>query len=111
MKGNKMEIGKQVLLSVVLMSMAGLAMAAGATDPMAAGICKIVSTLTGKWAFGLSVVALIGVAGAFLFGVEMSEIMKKLAALVTAMAFIIGGVNILDLIYTAVTGASVGGCS
>lgn len=96
-------VAQRVALGLIMTLYAGAALAGGA-DPLGDGMCKVVELLTGKWAFGLSVVALLGVGAAFLFGVEMSEVMKKLVTLVTAVAFVVFGGSILKFIFPAMVG-------
>lgn len=93
----------KVMVVVMFMAYAGAAFA-GSSDPLGNGICKVVELLTGKWAFGLSVMALVGVAAAFLFGVEMNEVMKKIAVFITAVAFLIGGASVLTYVFPSMTG-------
>jgi type IV secretory pathway VirB2 component (pilin) len=94
----------RVCLAMVIVFYAGAALAGGSSDPLGSGMCRVVELLTGKWAFGLSVVALLGVGAAFLFGVEMSEVMKKLVTLITAVAFVVFGGNILKFIFPSMVG-------
>lgn len=90
---------KLILAGILLLGFAGTAFAG---DPMADGMCQMMSMLTGKWAFGLSVIALLAVAAAFMFGVEMSEVMKKMVTFVTAVAVVIGGSNFLAFLFSAI---------
>lgn len=95
------DMAAKVSFGVVLMCYAG-AVLAGTADPLGSGICKFVDLLTGKWAFGISVVAMAGIAVSFMAGVEMSEMMKKLCGFFFAVAFLVFGGSILRYIYPSV---------
>ncbi|MGS0741429.1 TrbC/VirB2 family protein [Glaciimonas sp. GG7] len=99
----KKNIAGKVTFAALLILYFGAALA-GNADPLGSGMCKVVDMLTGKWAFGISVVALASVATAFLFGVEMSEMMKKIAGFVTAVAFLVFGGSVLKFIFPAMVG-------
>lgn len=57
-------------------------------DPLGSGLCWLVSKITGKFVFALSVIGLFATVVTFLAGVEMNELMKKLA----------GGVFVVSLL-------------
>lgn len=78
----------QIATVVAMAVFSGVALAGG-DDPMGTGMCKFVTMVTGKWVYGVGVVGLVGVALTFIFGVEMNEFMKKVAAAVAALSFML----------------------
>ncbi len=78
----------QVTTAVAMAILSGMAFATP-DDPMGTGMCAFVKMVTGKWVYGTGVVGLVGVALTFIFGVEMNEFMKKVAAAVAALSFLL----------------------
>lgn len=64
-------------------------------DPLGNGMCYFVTLLTGKWAFGLSIVGLAATAGSFIGGVEMNEFMKKMASIFMVICILLAGTAII----------------
>ena len=95
--------GVDVAIGVCLALVAGAVFAQTATaDPLGDGICFFVKLLTGKWAFGLSVVGLAAVGGSFLAGVEMNEFMKKVASFFMVVCILIAGTSIIKALASAI---------
>lgn len=84
---------------VVLALYAGAVLASGGAvdinDPMGSGMCYFVRLLTGKWAFGISVIGLFATAASFLAGVEMNEFIKKIAGVFMVACALLGGSAIM----------------
>lgn len=82
----------------VCLSLLATAALAQTGDPMGNGICQLVLMFTGKVAFGLSVLGLMGVFIPYLFGIELNEFMKKMSSFVIVVCAIFGGTALLRML-------------
>ena len=82
--------------------------ASGATGgtglPWEGPLCKVVSSLTGVVAMAISIGAIFAAGAALVFGEEMSGFVKRLLAIVVAVAFLIGGGAIVNTLFSATLG-------
>lgn len=92
------------LLAVALMFAAGAARAAG-QDELGDGICKVVNLLTGKFLFGISVVAMVAGGAALMFGAELTDGVKKAITIVAIVGLILSFGGILSMAFNALSSA------
>ncbi len=67
---------------------------------------KIVKSLTGPVALGISILAMAAAGGALVFGGELSEFTRKIIILVLAISFLVFGTSFMSTIF-GVSGALV----
>lgn len=94
----------EVALALALSVVASAAIASGGGDPLGDGVCKLVNILTGKWLFGFAILATLGAGSALLFGAEMTEMMKKVATVITGVGIILAMSSILALAFSKFSG-------
>lgn len=92
-----------VLITAALMMASGSAFA---QEELGDGVCAFVNMLTGKWLFGLTLLAIIGTGSAQLFGIEMSETLKKISAIILTVSLILAGSSILAFAFKSFNGMS-----
>jgi len=87
-------------------ALAATAIACG--DPNAVGglpwegpLCKVQASLTGPVAMTISICAIFAAGAALVFGEEMSGFVKRLLAIVVAVAFLISGAGIVKALFGA----------
>lgn len=98
MQGSHNDFVRATAVFIALATFTSAAFAAtnyDTSDPMGSGICYFVGMITGKWIFGVSVLAFIGCMLSFMSGVEMNEFMKKLASVFAVITGLLAGVNII----------------
>lgn len=88
-----------IALGITLM-MASVPAFAQTTDELGGGICKVVGFLTGKWLFGLAILATLGAGAALLFGAELTDGIKKLATIITIIGLILSMASILSYAFS-----------
>lgn len=92
---------KKKQLMVFLILVLGVEFALASTGagklPWESGLKDVVDSITGPVAFGISVIALVGVGAGLIFGGEISTFMKTAAYVVLVIAFIVSAVNIVQL--------------
>lgn len=93
------------LFATALMLSAGAAFADSSTDELGGGVCNVVNLLTGKWLFGLAVLAMVGGGVALLFGAELTDGVKKMVTIVTIVGMILSFGGILSLAYSRLSSA------
>lgn len=73
-------------------------------DELGGGMCRFVDLLTGKWLFGISVLAMLAGGAALLFGAELSDGVKKIATIVTIVGMIVAFPSIILMVFPSLTG-------
>lgn len=86
----------KVLCVAALVMISNQAFAAG-VDPGVA-ICKLFSLLSGKWLFGMGMLAIFGGGAAILFGGEITDGLKKVATIVLVIGLIVASTNIMGML-------------
>lgn len=92
-------VSNLIFLSMLLM--AGAARAAGGEDELGDGICRVVNLLTGKFLFGIAVLAMVAGGGALLFGAELTDGVKKVVTIVAIVGMIVSFGGILSFAFNA----------
>jgi type IV secretion system protein VirB2 len=69
--------------------------------PWEAPICKVVQSLTGPVAFGISLVAIFAAGAALVFGEELSGFARRILSIIIAVAFLIGGSALVTTLFPA----------
>lgn len=88
-------------------ALAATAIACGAGPPGEGGLpwegplCKVQASLTGPVAMTISICAIFAAGAALVFGEEMSGFVKRLLAIVVAVAFLISGAGIVKALFGA----------
>lgn len=77
-----------------------------AADELGGGICELVNLLTGKWLFGIAVLAMLGAGSALMFGAELSDGVKKLVTIVTIVGMILSFSSILAMAFSKLSAAA-----
>ena len=95
------------LLLVFLMEPSWASATSGGGLPFDSWLTKIQNSITGPFAFTVSIVGIVGAGAALIFGGEMNGFLRSLIFIVLVLAFIISAQNVLS----AVTGkgAMIGG--
>jgi type IV secretory pathway VirB2 component (pilin) len=80
---------------LLMASASAIAQSSVADDELGGGICRLVNFLTGKWLFGLSILATLGAGAALMFGAELTDGIKKIATIITIVGIILSMSSIL----------------
>ena len=88
------------LLIVLFSDSASAANSSGGGLPFDAWLTKLRNSITGPFAFTVSIVGLVAAGAAMIFGGDMNGFMRTLIFIVLALSFIVGAQNMLS----AVTG-------
>ncbi|MBA5685056.1 TrbC/VirB2 family protein [Photobacterium damselae] len=67
--------------------------------PWESPLSKLVNSITGPVAFGLSALSIVGVFAGMAFGVELEGLMKKLAITAIVIAVIVFAINLLSSLF------------
>lgn len=94
-----------ILASVLFHAAAAYAGSSGGL-PWEDPLDKIVKSLTGPVALGISILAMAAAGGALVFGGELSEFTRKIIILVLAISFLVFGTSFMSTIF-GVSGALV----
>lgn len=73
-------------------------------DELGNGICKLVDLLTGKWLFGIAVLAMLAGGAALIFGAELTDGVKKIVTIISIVGMIVAFSNILTMVFPSLTG-------
>lgn len=90
----------QMLVSVGVMLLL-VSTGASAADELGDGVCKLVAFLTGKWLFGITLLATAGAGATVMWGAEISDLLKNVAKIITVVGVILGMSSILSMAFTA----------
>ncbi|ART61507.1 hypothetical protein CBP36_21305 (plasmid) [Acidovorax carolinensis] len=74
-------------------------------DELGNGICKVVNLLTGKFLFGVSVLAMVAGGAALLFGAELTDGVKKMVTIVAIVGMILSFGGILSMAFNSLSSA------
>ena len=95
-----LSIHRSALLFTISIVTWGQAYASSTTGlPWESPLETIVQSLTGPWAFGISVIAILAASWGLLWGGEMGEWVRRMVMVVMAIAVLIGGANILSVLF------------
>lgn len=87
-----------MMVGVVLLLTSTGALAA---DELGDGVCNLVHFLTGKWLFGITLLATAGAGATVMWGAEISDLLKNVAKIITVVGVILGMASILSLAFSA----------
>lgn len=76
-----------------------------AADELGDGICKVVNLLTGKFLFGIAVLAMVAGGAGLLFGAELTDGVKKAVTIVAIVGMIVSFGSILSMAFKAFSSA------
>lgn len=93
----------QLAIGMLLLLTGEVALAQG--DELGYGICKVVNLLTGKFLFGISVLAMVAGGAALLFGAELTDGVKKMVTIVAIVGMILSFGGILSMAYSSLSSA------
>lgn len=98
---------KRILPQLLILSLLVAASAARAAgeDELGDGICKVVNLLTGKFLFGIAVLAMVAGGGALLFGAELTDGVKKVVTIVAIVGMIVSFGGILSFAFNSMASA------
>lgn len=88
---------KYLFLFLVLGTGIALASQTGANLPWESPLDNLVDSITGPVAFGISLLAIVGVGAGLIFGGEISGFIKTIAYIVLAIAVVVGGASIMKM--------------
>jgi len=77
----------------------------GGALPWEGPLKQIQTSLSGPVAFSIAVIAMAATGGMLVFGGELTEFMRKACMLVLAIAFLVGGVSLMGVLFPNVSGA------
>ncbi|MFT4059283.1 MAG: TrbC/VirB2 family protein [Legionella sp.] len=102
LKSNLRVVSVAGLILVLLLGMShpALASTTGGGLPMDGWFTKVINSLTGPFAFSVSVAGIIGSGAALIFGGELSGFLKVIIGIVLALSLVIGA----KATVTAITG-------
>jgi len=75
-------------------------------DELGDGICQVVQVLTGKFLFGISIVAMLAGGAALLFGAEITDGVKKAITIITIVGLILAFGGILAFAFQRFGGSA-----
>ncbi|MFW0695701.1 TrbC/VirB2 family protein [Aliarcobacter butzleri] len=88
---------KFLILFLILGAGIALASQTGSNLPWESPLDSVVDSITGPVAFGISLLAIVGVGAGLIFGGEISGFIKTVAYVVLAIAVVVGGASIMKM--------------
>lgn len=95
---------KKFAPTLVVGTLALLTSEVALADELGSGICKLVDLLTGKWLFGIAVLAMLAGGAALIFGAELTDGVKKVVTIISIVGMIVAFGNILTMVFPSLTG-------
>lgn len=92
-------------IGMLLLMTGEVAFAQAGSDELGNGICKIVNLLTGKFLFGVSVLAMVAGGAALLFGAELTDGVKKMVTIAAIVGMILSFGGILSMAFNSLSSA------
>ena len=90
-------LGLLLLLSLLMPELAHASSSGGV--PWEDPLTKVVDSITGPVAFGISVLAIVGAGCALIFGGDISGFIKTVIYIALVVALIVGAVNVLSSLF------------
>lgn len=99
-----MQALKKFAPTLVVGTLALLTSEMALADELGGGICKLVDLLTGKWLFGIAVLAMVAGGAALVFGAELTDGVKKVVTIISIIGFIVAFGGILTMVFPSLSG-------
>ncbi len=96
--------GLGLLLTLCIITMPHDAYAAGTAGgglPYESALTRLRASITGPVAFTLSLIGIVGAAGALIFGGELTGFLRMMVFLVLLIAILVGAQNVLTTLFAA----------
>ena len=96
--------GVGLLLALYVLTMPHEAYAAGTAGgglPYESALTRLRASITGPVAFTLSLIGIVGAAGALIFGGELTGFLRMMVFLVLLIAILVGAQNVLTTLFAA----------
>ena len=93
-----------ILLTLCVLTMPHEAYAAGTAGgglPYESALTRLRASITGPVAFTLSLIGIVGAAGALIFGGELTGFLRMMVFLVLLIAILVGAQNVLTTLFAA----------
>jgi type IV secretion system protein VirB2 len=93
-----------LLLTLCVLTMPHEAYAAGTAGgglPYESALTRLRASITGPVAFTLSLIGIVGAAGALIFGGELTGFLRMMVFLVLLIAILVGAQNVLTTLFAA----------
>ena len=93
-----------ILLTLCVLTMPHEAYAAGTAGgglPYESALTRLRASITGPVAFTLSLIGIVGAAGALIFGGELTGFLRMMVFLVLLIAILVGAQNVLTSLFAA----------
>ena len=90
-----------IIYAVMLPQEAYAAGTAGGGLPYESALTRLRASITGPVAFTLSLIGIVGAAGALIFGGELTGFLRMMVFLVLLIAILVGAQNVLTTLFAA----------
>lgn len=91
---------KKILLITLLLLVVGVELSASSTGlPWEGPLTKIVNSVTGPIAFGISVIAVVAAGAMLIFGGEISGFLKAIIIIALVVSLIVLAVNVMSSVF------------